>query len=226
MSTNDEPIRIFIGHDGGESVASLVCHKSIQRRTSHPVQIRRLTQVVLRDLGLYTRSRDPLASTEFTYTRFLVPYLCGYVGWAMFVDADFLFHADIAALWALRDASTAVQVVQHDYTPRETHKMDGMVQSVYPRKNWSSLILWHCGHPQNRALTLAMVNGHPGSYLHRFAWLTDDQIGALPARWNWLEPNGPCPDGVPFAIHYTRGIPGIHPGNFSFTEEWDAERNA
>lgn len=213
--------RIFIGYDSGESLASLICHKSLQQHATCPLVITELNQAALRDCGLYTRARDPLASTEFTYTRFLVPLLCGYAGWALFVDADFLFQSDVAVLWALRDSSKAVQVVQHDYTPTATEKMGGLPQQPYPRKNWSSLILWNCGHPDNRHLTRTVVNREPGAYLHRFQWLRDDQIGALPKTWNWLEPDGVCPTGPPCAIHYTMGVPGIHPGTFHYTAEWE-----
>jgi len=220
-----ESIRIFIGYDGGEGLASLICQKSIWRRTDHPLQIFLLDQRILRSLGLYIRDRDPRASTEFTYTRFLVPALCGYQGWALFVDADFLFQADISELWALRDSRYAVQVVKHNYQPEETTKMGGIPQAQYPRKNWSSLILWNCGHEASRTLALHTINSQSGAYLHRFQWVLDQHIGSLPAAWNHLEPQG-VTDQLPKAIHYTMGIPGIHRGSFNFTSEWEDEVRA
>jgi hypothetical protein len=202
------PLRVFVGWDSREDIAYRVCRHSILRRASVPVSVIPLKRSGLRDRGLYTRGEDPLASTEFTYTRFFVPYLMEYRGWALFCDCDFLWLADVAELFALADDRFAVMCVQHDHRPSETWKMDNKKQSVYPRKNWSSMVLYNCGHPKNRALTPELISRETGSFLHRFLWLEDSEIGGVPETWNWLE--GWCQkpaDGPPKAIHYARGGP-------------------
>ena len=199
---------IFVGWDSREDIAYQVCARSLKRHSSSDLEIVPLKQGELAARGLYFREKDPLASTEFTYTRFLVPELAGHKGWALFVDCDFLFTADILELFALADERYALMCVKHDYRPRETVKMDGAAQTVYPRKNWSSFVLWNCGHPANHILTPKIINSQTGAYLHRFTWLEDGLIGALPETWNWLE--GWCrkpAEGAPKGIHFTRGGP-------------------
>ena len=199
---------VYVGYDRREDIAYHVCCHSLTKRTSRPVSIQPLIQDQLRAKGLYRRDVAPLASTDFTYTRFFVPFLNGYRGWALFCDCDFLWLTDVADLMALADDRYAVMCVHHDHRPTESHKMDGQRQTVYPRKNWSSLMLFNCGHEANRALTPDLANGETGKYLHRLSWLDDDLIGALPETWNWLEGWNEKPgNGVPSAIHYTRGGP-------------------
>lgn len=206
---NREPsLRVFVGWDSREDIAYEVCRHSLLRHASLPVTVTPLRQHELRAQGLYHRPADPLAATEFTYTRFLVPHLAGYRGWALYCDCDFLWLADIAALLALADERYGALCVHHDHRPPETMKMDGKAQTLYPRKNWSSLILYNCDHPATRQLTPDVVNRETGAYLHRFQWLTDEQIGALPETWNWLEGwNAKPTTGHPGVIHYTRGGP-------------------
>lgn len=202
------PFRVFVGWDPSEAIAYDVCRHSIITRASVPVEIRPLKLSELRAQGLYSRTGDPLAATEFTYSRFLTPHLAGYEGWALFCDCDFLWLADIAELIALIDDRYAVMCVQHDHRPKESTKMEGAVQTRYPRKNWSSMVLYNCGHAANRALTAEIVNRESGAFLHRFQWLDDDLIGSVPETWNWLEGWCDKPDaGPPKVIHYTRGGP-------------------
>ena len=202
------PLPVYVGWDSREDIAFRVCRHSLIRRASRPVDAIPIMQHVLRARGLYVRPVDPLAATEFTYTRFFVPYLEGYRGWALFCDCDFLWLADVAELFAQADDRYAVMCVHHDHRPSESWKMDNRAQTVYPRKNWSSLVLYNCGHPKNRVLAPDLLNRESGAFLHRFQWLEDADIGALPETWNWLE--GWCEkpaSGVPNAIHYTRGGP-------------------
>jgi hypothetical protein len=202
------PFPVHVGWDSREDIAFQVCRHSLQRRAGIPVNVMPIRQQALRDAGLYTRDADPLASTEFTYTRFLVPYLQGYEGWALFCDCDFLWLGDIARLVALLDDRFAAMCVHHDHRPREDWKMDHQKQTVYPRKNWSSMVLYNCGHPANAALTPEVVNSQTGSFLHRFQWLKDDLIGAVPETWNWLEGwSEPPAAGHPEVVHFTRGGP-------------------
>lgn len=206
MASSSFPV--YVGFDSRESIAYDVCRHSILARTRTPVDVKPLVQSELRERKLYWRAGDPLASTEFTYTRFLVSALAGYTGWALYCDCDFLWLADIKHLIALADDRFAAMCVHHDHRPTEAMKMDGRVQTLYPRKNWSSLILYNCGHPANAALTPDVVNRETGSFLHRFSWLKDEEIGAIPETWNWLEGWSTKPAGShPNVVHYTRGGP-------------------
>lgn len=217
-------MKVFIGWDSREDIAYQVCKASILRHTSIPVDIQPVVQSELRQRGVYTRESDPFSSTEFSFTRFLTPYLTGYTGWAVFVDCDFLFRGDIAGLMDYADGAKACLAVQHDYRPSETVKMDNKAQHQYPRKNWSSFMFINCAHPQVKTLTPEVVNRESGMFLHRFQWLTDDVIGSLPIAWNYLEgwyTRDHCPN--PIAVHYTRGGPWF-PGyqDVEYAEEWKA----
>ena len=222
-----ETLKLFVGWDSREDIAYQVCRHSVLRRASGHVSVTPLRQRALAALGLYKRPRDPLASTEFAYSRFLVPYLCGYQGWAIFCDCDFLWLDDVRKLAALADPAFAVQCVQHDHRPTERWKMDGARQSVYPRKNWSSLVLYNCGHPANAALTPEIVNTESGAFLHQFKWLNDSLIGALPETWNWLEGwNAKPATGTPAAVHFTRGGPWFDDWlDVAYADLWLAERD-
>jgi len=160
-----------------------------------------------------------LKSRGFTFSRYLVPELNKYEGWALFCDCDLLFLEDVNNLFELADDKYAVMCVQHDYTPKEGTKMDGKQQTIYPRKNWSSVVLWNCSHQSNKQVNKDLVNNPDttGKYLHRFSWLKDEEIGSIPHDWNWLvgwykEPE----DGTPSAIHYTEGGPWFE--NYRFCD--------
>jgi hypothetical protein len=220
-------LRIYVGWDSREPEAFDVCRASLERHSNATLHITPIIQDDLRERGLYHRDVDPLASTEFTYTRFLVPYLAGYEGWALFCDCDFLWTRDVAEIFAKADEKYAVMCVQHDYRPRETVKMDGQTQSVYPRKNWSSLMLLNCSHPATRKLNVETANTQSGAYLHRFQWVDDAEIGGLDPTWNWLEGwDSPDPERAPGAIHFTRGGPWFENWrHVDYADLWLAERD-
>ena len=198
-------MKIFIGWDSREEDAYKVCVHTIKKHASKDVEIVPLKRDELIEQGLYTRDEGGNVSTEFAYTRFLTPHLTDYKGWALFIDCDFLFTRDVAELFSLADPQYAVMCVQHDYTPSAAIKMDGQKQVAYPRKNWSSCVLWNCGHPANAIITPDIVNTETGAFLHRFQWLSDNLIGELPLEWNWLEGEYEKPDEIPAVIHYTNG---------------------
>ena len=205
-------MKIFIGYDSREDIAYQVAKYSILDTAKNPqnIEIIPLKLNDLREQGLYWREEDKLGSTEFTFSRFLVPELCNFEGWALFIDCDFLFKVDVERLFKKTNNSHAVMCVHHDYTPKEGEKMDGKQQTVYPRKNWSSMVLWNCGHPANKKVTKNLVNDPEttGKYLHRFSWLEDYQIGEVGHEWNWLVGWYKDPDdGQPAALHYTEGGP-------------------
>ena len=181
-----------------------------------------MIQTDLVERGLYTREIDPLASTEFTYSRFLTPYLAGFEEWALFCDCDFLFFGDLAKLKQYEDSSYAVRCVKHNYKPKNSQKMDGVVQTQYPRKNWSSFMFFNCAHPSTQNLTVERVNTEGGAYLHRMQWAQDEEIGGIPETWNWLEGWSEKPSsGYPNAVHYTSGGPWFEDyQNVDYADEW------
>jgi lipopolysaccharide biosynthesis glycosyltransferase len=164
-------------------------------------------------------------SNHFIYSRFLVPHLMNYQGWAIFIDGDMILRTDIKELWDLRDDSKAVMVVKHDYETRMTEKYLGSKNENYPRKNWSSVILWNCAHPANRSVTPEFVQSATGAQVHRFTWLDDSLIGELPKEWNWLDIEY---EWNPLAklVHYTLGTPCFHEfaDKGDFCDEWHRER--
>lgn len=218
-------MKIYVGYDSREDIAWQVCRHSLLRSASVPIKIYPLKQQTLRELGLYDRPADAQSSTEFSLTRFLTPYLAAYEGWSIFVDCDFLFTVDIATLLPALDPSKAVYVVKHDYVPKHAVKMDGKSQHSYPRKNWSSFIVFNGAHAAVKALTPAVVNTESPAYLHRFSWLEDDMIGELPLTWNFLEGEYPKPAQTPNAIHYTNGGPWFAEWqDVDYGDLWRAER--
>ncbi len=215
-------LQVFVGWDPREDIAWEVCRHSILSRTdSKEVIAKPLVQSELRQAGLYTREPDTKAATEFSLTRFLTPHLAGQQGFAVFVDCDFLFLSDIQEVLTEVDPFKAVSVVQHDYKPTEATKMDGCIQYAYPRKNWSSFMVFNLEHPAVRALTPEVVNTETPAYLHRFEWLKDQQIGSLDRGWNYLEGWYPPNYADLKAIHYTRGGPWFeHMKECDFAAEW------
>ena len=219
---------IFVGYDTREDISYQVCEYQINKLTSdslvHPLALNDL-----RLKNLYWREEDKLGSTEFTFSRFLIPELMNFNGWALFCDCDILFLEDLKNLFDQCDDKYAIMCAQHDYTPKPGIKMDGKEQTIYPRKNWSSLVLWNCGHPSNKIVTKDYVNdpNTTGKILHRFSWLEDHEIGSISHEWNWLagwykEPD----DGKPKAIHYTEGGPWFKDyRNCEYSELWKSSLN-
>lgn len=224
--TNMNRLQVFIGWDQREPEAYDVASFSLRRRSSIDLVVQPIVLSELQEQNLYWRPEDPLAATEFTYSRFLTPYLAGYDGLALFFDCDFLWLSDIAELLDVIDRTKAVHCVQHDYRPTEIVKMDGKVQSVYPRKNWSSLMLFDCSHPATHVLTPEVVNSESGAYLHRMQWISDDLVGSLPPAWNWLEGwSEHSKDGLPKAVHFTRGGPWFEQWrSVDYADLWLEER--
>jgi lipopolysaccharide biosynthesis glycosyltransferase len=215
-------INLFIGYDPRETVAYYVMSHSIIARASQPVAI---TPLSLQNLGsLMTREWDALQSTDFSFSRFLTPYLCDYQGWSIFMDCDMLIMGDIAKLWELRDERYAVQVVKHEHQPREAIKFLDAPQTPYQKKNWSSVILFN--NAKCKALTPEYVNTASGLELHQFKWLEDDDlIGEIPHDWNHLVGYDAKTAKVSNA-HYTLGGPYFKEfANCEYAEEWFAERD-
>lgn len=220
-----QTLKIYVGYDSREDIAWQVARHSTLRHATRPVEIYPLKQPALRELGLYTRGADT-ATTEFSLTRFLTPYLAAHDGWSIFMDCDFLVTRDITEILSLLDPAKALYCVQHDYTPANMVKMDGKQQSVYPRKNWSSFMAFNGTHPGVKALTPSVVNNETPQYLHRFSWLDDADIGELDREWNFLEGEYAKPEALPMCVHYTNGGPWFDDWqNVDFGDEWRAERD-
>lgn len=225
----NQPLRIFVGHDSREPVALHVLTHSIMKRASRPVSITPLMQQSLRDAGYYSRERGPTESTEFSLTRFLVPFLSDYSGISIFMDCDMLCLADICDLefeiskGKFTPPSYGVMVCKHEYTPRATTKFLDQQQTAYPRKNWSSLMVFD--NEQCKALTLDYVNQAEALELHRFHWMPDEKIGGLPLEWNWLVGEyGKSLDTK--IVHYTLGGPWFTDcAHTDYAAEWFHERD-
>lgn len=229
-----KPLPIYIGWDPREDPAYHVCVKSLLAHASIPIRPIQLRQDHLRAQGLFWRPQrlrqpglgaDMLDerpfSTEFAFTRFLIPFL-ERSGWAVFCDLDFLWRADIAELMEQINEGCAVMCVHHHHEPPGGIKMDGVAQTAYKRKNWSSMVLWNCSHPAHSRLTLEAVNGQPGGWLHGFQWLKDYEIGEVGEEWNWLCGHS-SPEIDPRAVHFTQGIP-LWPEYYNepYADEWRA----
>ncbi len=214
-------LNVYIGYDPNETVAYHVLAHSILRRASIPVSIAPLMRSQLG--AMYRRERGPTESTEFSLTRFLVPALSEFRGWSLFIDCDMLCLADVAELAAVipQSGDKAVLVCQHDYVPRTERKFLDQVQTKYPRKNWSSLMLFN--NERCRALTPDYVNAASGLELHRFQWTEDARIGSLPLEWNWLVGEY---EHTPAAkiVHYTLGGPYFDDyRDCDYASEWREE---
>jgi len=214
------PIPVFVGYDPREAIAYHTCVNSIIRYASQPVAIVPIALNLFQD---YKETHTD-GSNHFIYTRFLVPHLMGFKGCAIFIDGDMIVRDDIMKLWNLQELDKDVMVVKHDYQTCMPVKYLGAKNEDYPRKNWSSVILWNCNSFPNRQLTPEFVQKSSGSFLHRFAWLDNDRIGELPPEWNWL----PDEYGVNLnakLLHYTLGTPCFQ--EFADTpqaDEWHRER--
>ena len=215
-----KPIPVFVGYDPREAIAYHTCVNSIIRNSSRPVAIVPVALNLFRD---YAETHTD-GSNHFIYTRFLVPYLMEYQGWAIFIDGDMIVRGDIAELWDLKQYTKDAMVVKHDYKTRMKEKYLGSPNEDYPRKNWSSVILWNCNAIRNRQLDPEFVQKSTGAFLHRFSWIDDSRLGELPPEWNWLpDEYGPNPDAK--LLHYTLGTPCFD--EFKHTpmnEHWHAER--
>lgn len=237
-------MQYFMGYDTKESEAFAVALHSVRAQERHnrfpshgyfPVTALHLP--TLRDAGLYTRPTsvrdgrlfddisDAYMSTEHANSRFLVPTLAE-TGWALFTDCDIIARRPITGILEQAILKYAVMVVKHDYAPTQATKMNGQLQQLYARKNWSSVMLFNCDHPSNKRLTVDMVNTLPGRDLHRFCWLEDHEIGQLSPDWNWLVGHSD-PAVTPSIVHYTEGLPSMAGyEDCAFAEEWrDARRD-
>lgn len=214
--------RIFIGFDSKEVVAYHALCQSILEHSSIPVSF---TPIALDNLsGVFTRERNQLQSTEFSFSRFLVPYLSDFEGWSLFLDCDMLLRRDIADLWKLRDDRFAVMCCKHDYAPKEETKFLGQVQTKYEKKNWSSVVLFNCA--RCTALTPDFVNSATGLELHQFKWLkSDDEIGSLPLSWNHLVGVYEH-DAAAANVHFTEGGPYFTDyADVDYADEWFKARD-
>lgn len=222
---------LMIGFDRRMPDAYMVAAKSAYLRNQN-LDISPLVLPHLRAIGVYKRqyisnsgslydviSQAPMA-TEFALSRFLIPYLHGYSGYTIFCDSDFLFLCDPLEVMRHVKPEHAVSVVKHDYSAIAGVKMDGQVQTSYPRKNWSSFMVFNNAHPANKALTLDRFNQEKGLYFHQFNWLKGCEIGELPLEYNYLVGISRL-NCSPKVIHFTDGTPDmLGYENVEYADEW------
>ena len=212
-------IPLFIGYDSNEIIAYHACVNSIIRTSTKPISI---APLALNLLSEYKETHND-GSNQFIYSRFLIPYLMNYNGWAIFIDGDMILKEDINNLFQLRDDKYAVMVVKHEYKTKKAIKYLGNKNEDYPRKNWSSVVLWNCNHIKNKILTPNFIENSSGSILHRFSWLDDSDIGSLPIEWNWL-PDEFGPNDNAKLLHFTLGTPCFEEYSIGpHTAEWHNE---
>lgn len=195
-------IPIYIGYDPKESIAYHVCTNSIIKHSTQPVCF---IPLALNLLSHYKEVHFD-GSNEFSYSRFLVSEMQNYQGWALYIDSDTIVTSDISELWNLKDDNYAIMCVQHEYQTISTTKYFGASNNNYPRKNWSSVVLWNCNHKLNQLINSTIIQECSGEYLHRFMWLHDSLIGKLPIEWNWLADEYGINESAKL-LHYTLGIP-------------------
>ncbi len=226
-------IPIFVGYDRRERAATNVLIDSLYQNSSCSISVTPLVTDQLVKMGIYNRDRDPKQSTDFSFSRFLVPYLMNYEGWAIFMDCDMLCTEDINNLWKQRDDQYSIMCVKHEHIPSKQNKFLGEVQSKYPKKNWSSMMLLNCS--KCKALTPEYVNKASGLELHRFLWLNNENlIGEISSDWNFLisVQKRNLDDDIPKLMHWTLGGPWFkeerEKGNFLdaiwFQQRTDAMR--
>lgn len=214
--------KVFIGWDAKEVAAYDVAACTLQKHSSQELDIVPLKLDALRKSGFlwnvgpgYGDILDDVSpSTEFSRTRFLLPFLVEH-GWALYCDCDVVALGDVEEIFQLGRSNPkyALFCAHHPDLAEVGEKMGGKYQRPYGRKNWSSVILWNCGHEAHKRLSLHQINHWPRRLLHRFSWLDDDEIGTLPPSWNWLVNVQPQPKVTKLA-HFTLGgpwIPGYRP---------------
>lgn len=210
-------IKIFIGFDSREKIAYHVLSESIREKCSLPVSICPISLNTIKHL--FNRPLVENQSTEFAFSRFLVPFLCGYEGWAIFMDCDMLVNCDLSELWNLRDDKYSIMCCKHSYSSKIKNKFLGAKNQVYEKKNWSSMMLINNSKCKN--LTLDYVNSASGLELHQFKWLeSDNEIGSLDISWNWLVGEYDYIE-APKILHYTLGGPYFKKyNNCDYSSNW------
>ena len=213
----DDIIDLVVGFDQKEAVAYHTFVQSVIENASIPV---RFMPLDIKLLKMYNETHTD-GSNKFIYSRFLVPYLMNFRGWAIYADGDMICVEDIKKLWDLRDKKYAVQVVQHDYKTKVTKKYWGNKNENYPRKNWSSVVIWNCEHEKHKILSPKFIQNQTGSFLHRFNWLNDEEIGNIDKKWNWLAMEYEEKKDINL-IHYTIGTPCFKEySNGPFSSYWN-----
>lgn len=224
-------IKVFCGWDPRDITGYNVCRQSLMDHASIRVSFKPLIQWKLRRGKIFNRPyrvdergqmwdirENRTFSTEFSYTRFLIPYLCNYKDeWVVFCEPDMMWRADIAELLELTSRQKSLICVKHNHRPVETKKMNDIRQETYHRKNWSSLMV--INPARNVELTIHRVGTSDKEWLHGLSWLRDDEIGELPEEWNWLE-GWSSPDLEPKIVHYTRSLPDMTDQILAYNDDW------
>ena len=208
-------INVFIGFDEGEKVSYHILSESIRRQSSVPVSI---TPLCLSNIPEFKRELQPNQSTEFAFSRFLVPYLSDYKGWSLFLDSDMMFRDDIKNLWDMIDKDKSIMCCKHDYVPKQNVKFRGAKNEPFPKKNWSSFMLMN--NERCKMLTKEFVETATGLELHQFKWTHEENIGELPLEWNWLVSEYDYNKNAK-NVHWTLGCPYFKDyAKSDYADEW------
>ena len=208
-------INVFIGFDEGEKVSYHILSESIRRKSSVPVSI---TPLCLSNLPEFKRKLQPNQSTEFAFSRFLVPYLSEYKGWSLFLDCDMMFRDNIKNLWDMIDENKSIMCCKHDYIPKQNVKFRGAKNEPFPKKNWSSFMLMN--NQRCKMLTKEYVETASGLELHQFEWTHEENVGELPLDWNWLVGEYDYNKNAK-NVHWTLGGPYFKDyKNSEYADEW------
>lgn len=200
-------LNVFIGLDSSHKIAYDVCRFSIISNTNLKINVFPINRY---NVPVYNRPIDKTESTDFSFARFFVPYCSDFKGVSIFVDGDFLFLKDIKNLIDLFDDRFAIMCCKHNYIPTQKFKMDGKIQTIFPKKNWSSLMIFNNSHPKLRTLNPDTINCQSGAFLHQFKFLDEDEVGSIPVEWNWLVGwYKESSEFYPKALHFTEGGPWL-----------------
>lgn len=210
---------VFFGHDDRVEAGTTAFLRSAIAHSGGALSLTPLTRRNMRDVQE--------GSNAFTFRRFLVPWMLGFRGWALFVDgADMLCRADLAEIFDLVYHNDAVRVVKHDYATRHARKYRGTCMECdnldYDRKQWASVMLINCGHFAWRRVTPEFVRRANPLDLLQLRFVPDALIGGLPKTWNWLcDEDGANPEAK--LLHFTAGIPAFPAhADAPMADEWHA----
>lgn len=212
---------IFTGFDPREAAGWHVFTQSVMEHASKPVAFHPLQR---------KHNGAPQGTNDFTFSRFLIPWMMDWKGVAIFADGcDMLCRDDIHKLEALRNPRMAVQVVKRDYETQHPIKYLGTSMEAgngdYPRKNWASLMLINCYHMAWRAVTPETVWKMKPLELLQLRFIDDERIGELPAEVNWLADEFGRNDNA-LLVHFTAGIPAMTAyKETAHADEWFAARD-
>jgi hypothetical protein len=213
-----KPLNIYVGYDSNMNDLEGVCKLSILKSIEESLgggkwnnYLEFKPEIKILDIAKLPDYNREYAnqSTEFTYSRFLIPYLENYEGFSLFVDNDFIFTKTPLSMFNYLSPDDAVACIKYPHYEHDATKFDGEVNIDYPCKLWSSMMFFNNGHEDCKKLTPEVVNTWTGKQLHQFEWT--DKISEIPQKYIFVEGyDNPEEKWDYTGIHYTRGGPWIN----------------